>query len=216
MASKKTLISIDGGMSTGLIVGTYSDDTPFELTHAFQIEGGVEGFLEKVRVHHGEDWNMNLYGVMRVEHNRFYLYEDSERMLHDMSEDCDEECLCYETVTSEATVLAEKFTARGAAAGPFALKTSALEPLRIEGALLAMRVPVTWVSPAQQYFLPGKDKAEKKKRQHAWLRENGYAIMPKDLGTKDADDARSACAHVISWLRKFHKPTQDMFRKESR
>ena len=75
---------------------------------------------------------------------------------------------------------------------------------------------MTFVQPAQQYFIGGKDKAEKKKRQHAWLKENGYAIMPKDLGTKDCDDVRSALGHAISWLRRQkHKPTLDMFRKES-
>lgn len=173
----KTLISIDGGMSTGLIVGTYSDDTPFELTHAFQIEGGVEGFLK-----------VGLFGTIQD------YYVDGDTPI---------------------TYLVEKFTARGTAAGPFALRTEALEPLRIEGALLAMGVTPTWVSPPQQYFLPGRDKAEKKKRQHAWLKEHGYYIAPKDLGTKDADDARSACAHAISWLRRQkHKPTLDAFRKE--
>lgn len=120
----------------------------------------------------------------------------------------------YVNGDTSITYLVEKFTARGAAAAPFALRTEALEPLRIEGAILAMGITPTWVSPPQQYFLPGKDKAEKKKRQHAWLKENGFYIAPKDLGTKDADDARSATAHAISWLRKFHKPTQDLFRQE--
>lgn len=189
----KTLISIDPGMSSGVIAGIYSDDIPFELTHAFQIEGGVEGFIKQVSISYtwlGEDTNLFVYlpGV--------------------------EEPI---QIGEGVTVLVEKFTARGAAAGPFALKTDALEPLRIEGALLAMGVPITWVSPAQQYFIGGRDKAEKKKRQHAWLKENGYAIMPKDLGTKDADDARSACAHAISWLRRQkHKPTLEMFRKDDK
>lgn len=179
----KTLISIDPGQSTGLIVGTYSDDTPFELTHAFQIEGGVEGFIDFLNPEYDDMW---------------FLGGERFKVPHDL------------------TVLVEKFTARGAAAGPFALKTNALEPLRIEGALLAMGITPTWVSPAQQYFLPGESKAEKKKRQHAWLQENGYAIMPKDLGTKDADDARSACAHAISWLRRQkHKPTLELFREEN-
>ena len=185
----KTLISIDPGMSTGLIAGTYSDDTPFELTHAFQIEGGVEGFVMRC---YTDYIHVNGKTV-----SRFFTPRGGI------------------TLSNDLTVLVEKFTARGAAAGPFALKTDALEPLRIEGALLAMGVPVTWVSPAQQYFIGGKDKAEKKKRQHAWLKENGYAIMPKDLGTKDADDARSALAHCISWLRRQkHKPTLDLFRKK--
>lgn len=197
----KTLISIDPGMSTGIIVGTYSDDTPFELTHAFQIEGGVEGFLKNVRFLRGD---YGEYGTLAIGN----LISPSD-FFDIWSEDGEGE------IQETGDVLVEKFTARGAAAGPFALRTEALEPLRVEGALIAMGFPTTWVQPPQQYFLPGKDKAEKKKRQHAWLKENGFYIAPKDLGTKDADDARSALAHAISWLRRQkHKPTLDLFRKE--
>lgn len=192
----KTLISIDPGMSTGVIIGTYSDDTPFELTHAFQIEGGVEGFVKRC---YTDYIHVNGSTV-----SRFFLPIGGV------------------TLGPDLTVLVEKFTARGAAAGPFALKTDALEPLRIEGALIAMGVPITWVQPPQQYILGGKDKAEKKKRQHAWLKENGYYIAPKDVNEtpelakkNKADDARSATAHAISWLRRQkHKPTLDYFRKE--
>mgnify|MGYP001064578100 CR=1 FL=1 len=203
----KTLISIDGGMSSGIIVGTYSDDTPFELTHAFQIEGGVEGFIRNV--HHYDDTDSFSDGgtCFAVDHHSGSWAKGICHWYGD---------ILGRDEIEEPTFLVEKFTARGAAAGPFALRTSALEPLRIEGAILAMGITPTWVSPQQQYFLPGESKAKKKQAQHKWLRENGYAIMPKDLGTKDADDARSACAHAISWLRKFHKPTQDMFRKESK
>lgn len=45
----KTLISIDQGMSTGVICGTYSDTEPFRVTHAFQIEGVDEFVLERWR-----------------------------------------------------------------------------------------------------------------------------------------------------------------------
>lgn len=203
----KTLISIDPGMSTGLIVGTYSDDTPFELSHAFQIEGGVEGFLKRVRHYDDTDDFSDGGTCFSIDHHSGNWGESFCLWYGDM--------LSRDEEAESPTVLVEKFTARGAAAGPFALRTEALEPLRIEGALLAMGVPVTWVSPAQQYFIGGKDKAEKKKRQHAWLKENGFYIAPKDVGCKDADDARSALAHAISWLRKFHKPTQDLFRKEN-
>ena len=212
----KTIISIDAGQSTGLVVGSYSDDTPFELTHAFQIEGGVEGFLKAVHVSHGEGWDLNLYGFMYVLGKSFELYSDREEVLHEDPIECDDEnCLCYETVRTSSTVLVEKFTSRGAAAGAFSLRTDALEPLRIEGAILALGVEPTWVQPAQQYFLPGDGKADRKKKQHAWLKAHGYYVAPRDVGCKDADDARSATAHVISWLRRQkHKPTLEMFRGE--
>lgn len=187
----KTLISIDPGVQTGLIVGTYSDDTPFELTHAFQIAGGVEGFVQNVKT------SENGYGDLLV---RIRDTEEADVVLGD---------------EVEMTVLVEKFNARGSANAGFSYTSKSLEPLRIEGALIAMGVPITWVQPPQQYFLPGKSKEEKKKRQHAWLKENGFYIAPKDVGCSDADDARSALAHCISHLRRQkHPPTLSLFRKD--
>lgn len=186
----KTLISIDPGQSSGVICGTYSDDTPFELTHAFQIEGGVEGFTKTCY----SEWQGG---------NRYFCVEDEDSYLVFNCED------------SNLTVLVEKFNARGSANAGFSYTSKSLEPLRVEGALIAMGVPITWVQPPQQYFLPGKSKAEKKKRQHAWIKDNGYYIAPKDVGCSDADDARSALAHCISWLRRqHHKPTLEMFRED--
>ena len=189
----KTLISIDGGMSTGLIVGTYSDDTPFELTHAFQIEGGVEGFVRDVTF-------PKVRGLNNIP--RICLYREGLLQSRIFMGD-----------GYEVTVLVEKFNARGSANTGFSYTSKSLEPLRIEGALIAMGVPITWVQPPQQYFLPGSSKAEKKKRQHAWLKETGFYIAPKDVGCSDADDARSALAHCISYLRRQkHKPTLELFR----
>lgn len=188
----KTLISLDPGVSTGLIAGTYSDDTPFELTHAFQIEGGVEGFVEKVKT------SENGYGDLLI---RIRDTPEADVVLGD---------------EVEMTVLVEKFNARGSANAGFSYTSKSLEPLRIEGAILALGIEPTWVQPPQQYFLPGEGKADRKKKQHAWMKENGYYIAPKDVGCKDADDARSALAHAISWLRRQkHKPTLEMFRGEN-
>lgn len=201
----KTLTSLDPGVSTGLIVGTYSNDTPFELTHSFQIEGGVEEFIKSVRVVQGR---FGEYGLLIVETSNNSETQYIDLWDYETPELCENESY---------TILCEKFTARGTATGPFALKTDALEPLRVEGAILAMGIKPIWVSPVQQYILGGKDKAEKKKRQHAWLKEHGYYIAPKDVGTKDADDVRSATAHAISWLRRQkHQPTLDMFREDGR
>lgn len=181
----KTLISIDPGQSTGLIVGTYSEDTPFELTHAFQIEGGVEGFVAKSFSGYDPGYGFEYTAICDVE-------------------------------VDGATVIVEKFNARGSANSGFSYTSKSLEPLRVEGALIAMGVPITWIQPPQQYFLPGKSTAEKKKRQHAWLKESGYYIAPKDVGCSDADDARSATAHAISWLRRQrHAPTLELFRKDN-
>lgn len=187
--STKTLISLDPGMSTGLVVGTYSDTEPFKLTHAFQIGGGVAGFLRNVRTYE----NGYRDRILRVLSGRDYLSFGE----------------------GGSTVLVEKFNARGSANAGFSYTTASLEPLRVEGAILALGIEPIWVQPSQQYFNGGKNKAEKKKRQHAWLKTNGFAIMPKDVGAADADDARSACAHAISWLRRQrHEPTLKHYFKE--
>lgn len=189
---KRMLVSIDTGMSSAVIAGIYSAEDPLQLVLAEQIEGGVEGFVERVKP------SENGYGGRLIR----------------VSQSTGIDAVLGDGIPMD--VIVEKFTSRGAGNSGFSYRTSALESLRVEGAIIAMGIPHTYVSPQQQYFLPGKDKAEKKKRQHAWLKEHGYYIAPKDLGTKDADDARSACAHAISWLRRQkHKPTLELFREEN-
>lgn len=215
----KTLISIDPGLSTGLIIGTYSDTEPLRVTHAFQIEGGVEGFLKNIRVTHGEDWNLHSYGVMHLPGMKSVELYRYEMYYHEGWDECEEDHECPEEVRSKnVTVLAEKFTARGSANAGFSYRTDALEPLRVEGAILALGIKPTWVSPQQQYFMGGDSKSEKLKNRNAWFKEHkdlGYYITGKDVGYKDADDARSALAHCISFLRREkHLPTLGLFRTE--
>lgn len=209
--SQKTLISIDPGMSSAIVVGTYSDTQPYELTHAFQIEGGLGGFLEAVHVSHGEDWGMNLYGNLHIYRKNFELYSGREAYMHGSGDFCEgEECACVETVYDRATVICEKFKPRGAG-NNFAYKTNDLEPLRIEGAIRAMGIDPVWVQPAQQYFAGGDSKSSTTNA-HRWLKANGLHITGKDVGCKDANDARSALLHSISYLRRMkHKPTLDKY-----
>lgn len=85
----KTLISIDPGKSTGIAVGTYSDTEPFKLTHVFQIEGGVEGFVREVDL---------FWSETRLPMNRFNVgteWWDADRVEDDL------------------VFIAEKFNARG-------------------------------------------------------------------------------------------------------
>lgn len=193
----KTLISIDPGQSTGVVIGKYSEHLPFTLMHAFQFEGGVEGFLRSVNVQ--EDF----IGVTRD-----LVFGETPEVpgvaatLDYLDEDRDELVAC-------STVVAEKFTARGSGNG-FSYRTDALEPLRVEGALLAMGLNPEWRQPPKQYFMApaGTPLNEKKKLAHKWLKDKGLYIAPKDVGCKDANDARSAALHAIAWLRdKHHIPT---------
>lgn len=192
----KTLISLDPGLSTGVICGTYSDTEPFRVTHAFQIEGGVEGFLRNCYTDY-----IHVNGVTQ---SRLFLPVTLGRG--------------GISLDGDTKVLAEKFTARGSANAGFSHRTEALEPLRVEGAILALGISPIWVSPQLQYFVGGESKAEKLKNRNAWFKEHkdlGYYITGKDVGCKDANDARSALAHCISYLRREkHLPTLSLFRKD--
>lgn len=69
-----------------------------------------------------------------------------------------------------------------------------------------------WRRPADQYLVGGKDLADKKKRQHRFLKENGFYKTGKDFGTPDADDFRSAASHGLAYLARelHHKPTFEL------
>lgn len=102
-------------------------------------------------------------------------------------------------------VIAEKFTARNTQG--FSYTTDSLEPLRCEGVLLALGLmpdytvaEKSWRDPGLQYLVGGKEKADKKKRQHKFLKDSGFYLTGKDLGSPDADDYRSAAAHGIAYL----------------
>lgn len=117
----------------------------------------------------------------------------------------------------DATVICEDFTARKN--DSFGYTTDSLEPLVCIGALMAMGVidrrdRAQMRSPAAQYFVGGSSLAERKKNRRLWLADNGFQVMPKDVGQRDCDDVRSAISHGISYLRKFHKPTQEKYFKE--
>ena len=108
-----------------------------------------------------------------------------------------------------AHTIVEKFNARNT--NGFSYTTASLEPLRCEGALIALEIGDEYVQPPQQYIAGGTGKADKKKRQHRLLKELGFYVTGSMLGSKDADDARSAIAHGLGWLmRNGHKPTYEL------
>lgn len=207
----KTLISIDPGKSTGIAVGTYSDTEPFKLTHVFQIEGGVEGFHREVRVSEGEDWSMMCFAVMHLPNHKSVELYRGELEYHPDWQECELDHDCSEVIyPNSATVIAEKFNARGQGNG-FSYTTDSLEALRVEGAIIAKGLDPIWCQPAQQYFAGGES-ASSTTNAHRWLKANGLHITGKDVGCKDANDARSATLHCISYLRRTgHLPTLQRF-----
>lgn len=116
----------------------------------------------------------------------------------------------------EATWISEKFSPRPG--GGFGQGLDSTLPLVCEGVLIDRDLlpeytsnEKRWRRPADQYLVGGKDKADKKKRQHRFLKDSGFYRTGKDLDAPDADDFRSACAHGLAYLaRTGHKPTFDL------
>lgn len=205
----KTLISFDPGRSSGIAIGTYSDTEPYRPAHIYQIEGGLSGFLNYVENEQDTDDFSNSWGEwfftvgFGVMLNRYFLSWGG-----------------LEAEESEVTFISEKFTPRQA------LSLASAEPLRIEGSLVTQGImpdypDLRWRQPAKQYFAGGSDLAERKKNAYAWLKrheKDGLYVTGKDVGCKDANDARSAILHSIAYLRDIkHRPTIDYYfgRKEN-
>lgn len=212
------VLSIDPGLSTGIALLSYTADRHAVLVKAWQFDGGLKGILRWVedhwiesgwdgyndeprdaRFHSAPEDKMGSY--LSLTATEFYTYDDE-----------------YNDVETprEITIIAEKFTARNTKG--FSYTTASLEPLRIEGALVAKDLmpdytpkEKRWVQPPAQYIFGGKSLSDKKKRQHAWLNEYGFRVDRHTLGETlpDYDDARSAIAHGLSYIARElkHKPT---------
>lgn len=185
------VLSIDPGISTGIALLSFEEDSPAELVHGWQFTEGVAGLLEW-----WSDYEDNLMGIPGLAIG------------------------IPETLwlrRSDVVIIAEKFTARNTRG--FSYTTASLEPLRGEGALIALGLMPDYTvaekryrDPSLQYFAGGTGKAERKKRQHKFLKDNGFYRTGKDFGTADADDFRSATAHGINYIARElkHRPTFDM------
>lgn len=219
------VLSIDPGVSTGIALLSFEEDSPAELVQGWQFTGGVSALNRWVKDHWRESgwdsyndepqypglhhWKVGVDEWLNTEETTSYNYESE-------SED-DWETL----VPSNLRVITEKFTAR--ATKGFSYTTASLEPLRGEGALIALGLmpdyavaEKRWRDPKHQYLVGGNDLPDKKKRMHAFLNDVGMRRTNKDFPdspTKDgADDFRSACAHGVAYIARElkHKPTFDM------
>ena len=215
------VLSIDPGLSTGVALLSYEEDSPAELVKAWQFTGGVSGLTAWRKTHwrgayRDSEWGYEFGPRFSPDPGRFWdlhvetLYEEQ------YNPDTDE----YDEVETEKknlTVICEKFTARNNRG--FSYTTASLEPLRGEGALIDRGImpdytvaEKRWRDPSLQYFAGGTGKAERKKKQHSFLKANGFYRTGKDFGTADADDFRSACAHGIAYIARelHHRPTWDL------
>lgn len=175
------LLSIDPGVSSGVVWGYYDKKLPYEPLQSWQFSGGLIGFQEW--------WSGRKFG-----HGLGYpLMPD--------------------------VIICEKFTPLNNAGFSHTLKS--VEPLRIEGALVALGIMPdympehydVWPRPASLYFMGGSGKADKLKRSRAWLKEHGLLLTGKDVGQPDAMDVTSATLHAFAYLiRQKHRPTMEHYR----
>lgn len=195
----KYVLSIDPGVSTGIALIGYEPEEAPTLEGAWQFSGGVSGLKDWLQEEMDNDggwkpWEFNDAGP---------LYRVNRHTLQ--------------------AIISEKFTARNTKG--FSYTTASLEPLRGEGVLIALDLmpdydpkEKRWRDPSLQYLVGGNDLADKKKRQHAFLKDIGFYRTNKDFPNspaKDgADDFRSACAHGLAYLAREvgHKPTFDLIR----
>lgn len=96
----------------------------------------------------------------------------------------------------------------------YSLTLASVEPLAVEGALMARGVidrndTKRMRRPQEMYIFGGDTLPEKKKKAYAWLKANGMYVTGKTVGQPNADDARSAIMHGISYLVRVekHEPT---------
>lgn len=190
------VLGIDPGVSTGIALLSFEEDSPAELVQGWQFTGGVAGLLQWFGQYTEDSPFFTGWTLPEIGEVGFY-YDEAP------------------------TVVAEKFTARNTRG--FSYTTASLEPLRGEGALIALGLmpdytlaEKRWRDPKLQYLVGGKDLPAKKKRMHAFLNDVGMRRTGKDFPdspTKDgADDFRSACAHGVNYIARElkHRPSFDM------
>ena len=202
------ILSIDCGVSTGLALIGYGENAPPTLEGAWQFSGGVVGLLAWCNRHYAEayydfEWGEEYAPAISPSGlTGPYLYLEDETDTRYTGDSDEVEVIRHR---KNVTIIAEKFTARNTRG--FSYTTASLEPLRGEGALIALGLmpdytpkEKRWRDPGVQYLVGGKDKADKKKRQHKFLKDSGFYRTGKDLGALDADDFRSSASHGLSFL----------------
>lgn len=96
-------------------------------------------------------------------------------------------------------------------------KSDELEPLRIEGYLMAIgAMPFDysdprWGRPERMVIAGGSSTSQRKKAGDDKLREMGFWTLPKDVGMKDANDANAATKHAVGYMLQTHEPTRERY-----
>lgn len=185
------VLSIDPGMSSGIVLGEFTPETPYTRLGFWQIEGGLSGLRHWLGAHH-EDTND---GTMLPPWWFFPAEDDPDA----------DDVLGFEN--DELVIVCEKFSPRPMARS---FKLEELEAIRIEGVVEdRFEGMVTWQRPMAM-VLDGRPDTTAKRKQASdnVLRKMGLWTTGKQVGLKDANDVNSAQKHAVAYLiKQKHEPT---------
>lgn len=189
----KYLLSFDGGGSTGIVLGEYDELTPYRPVQAWQPTGGVSGFLDWYEEHSlPDDPEDAFYGG--------WLFDGAGGVITE----------------GRIDFISERFIP--IAGGGFNQTSASVEPLRVEGALIALGLlphdytDKRWQRASCQVLAGGKTPAERKKNTDDLLRKHGYWRTGKQIGKPDANDVNSAMKHALYYMTRTlkHRPTIEL------
>lgn len=177
------LVVIDPGCSTGIVTGTYTDDTPFEVTGKYQVTGGLVGLVEFLN------------------NNQIISYE----WVRELADLTVAQTVVVEKFTPRARDDGGGLTLKSVE--PLRIEGYLVGmgdiPDFVEGAANPQ-----WRQPGEQYFSGGTDLASRKKASQVWMKERGLWTTGKEVGQPDADDVNSAMRHALGYMRDImHLPT---------
>lgn len=189
------LMTFDPGKSSGIVLGKYSETEAYERVAFWQVEGGIGGLVDWYfkqtfeRPEMGDFWRT-------INYDRFGIPDPIS--------------------VSKVTYVSERFVPLSG--GGFSQTSDSIEPVRIEGALIALGLmphdytDKAWQRPAAMYFSGGSTKPERLKANRAFLKKHGLLVTGKQVGCKDANDVNSAQLHALAYMRKIkHVPTIQKF-----
>ncbi len=172
------VLSIDPGMRTGIILGRYSDETPYERIDFWQIDGGLEGLIPWLREHHDP------------EYQRWYFYP------HEVGH-MDFTVVCEKFVPIRSKVAR---TFKTEELEPIRIEGA----LRMElgDTIVWQRSSAMVLAGGETPAERKRNSDDVLRNAGLWL------TGKKDLGMSDANDANAAQKHAIAYMRSLkHEPT---------
>lgn len=175
------LLSIDPGVSTGIVLASYTDTTPVAVEQVWQVPGGLTGFKRWMSKYYNGPtygWGVGsrVYYPVRLIAERFVPLSGGG--------------------FSHTSDTVEPLRIEGA--------------LRAWGIMPDSYDDERWQRPQAMVLASGATRAERKKNSDNVLRHMGLWHTGKQVGMKDANDVNSACKHLVAYLKKTgHQPTID-------